>query len=50
MKTIRVWAWAPLILVAFVAACADKIAEDIGECEPGVGDISLCADVAPPAV
>ncbi|PTN00571.1 hypothetical protein C8N32_1302 [Rhodovulum imhoffii] len=34
-------------LVALLAACADRIEEEVGECEPGVGEISRSAEVAP---
>ncbi|MEX5726823.1 hypothetical protein Ga0609869_000176 [Rhodovulum iodosum] len=50
MRKFRHWGLAPLVLAAFVAACADEIEEEIGECEPGLGDISQCADVTPPAI
>lgn len=37
----------PLLLAAFVAACAMPPEEDFGECEPGVGELSRTETVCP---
>ncbi|WP_343115872.1 hypothetical protein [Ostreiculturibacter nitratireducens] len=38
---------AAFTLALLAVACA-PVAEEVGECEPGVADISRVADVAPP--
>jgi hypothetical protein len=37
----------PLMLVAFVAACALPAEDEFGQCEPGVGGIGRTATVCP---